>query len=151
MRLAFNGEARFADFGPGYELYLKRERKGQPVDEKTYRRVLKAFCKRLADRLEEHGMVDLPCGLGTIAASTITRKAMDRNGKFDGYGKYDRETGLRDGKLKTFGIVYLAGRGKGCLRSYGFVANRRLFQRVKEKSEEYGCPWTLMDFNDSMV
>lgn len=151
MKLAFSGEARFADFQPAYELYLRRERKGSPVDEPTYRRVLKAYCKRLAERLEEQGMVDLPCGLGTIAAASITKKAMYRDGKFDGYGAMDWKTGRRDGKLKAFGLVFLAGRGKGSLRSFGFVANRRLFQRMKSKSEEYGCPWTTIEFNDRMI
>lgn len=151
MKLAFSGEARFADFGPGYELYLKRERKGQPVNEKTYRRILKSFCRKLVERLEENGMVDLPCGLGTIAAATITRKAIYWKNQFKGYGKMDWRTGCRDGKLKTFGMVFLAGREKGSLRSFGFVANRRLFQRMRDKSEEYGCPWTTIEFKDSMI
>ena len=84
MKLAFNNEAKYTDFAPGYELYLRRNRTGNPVDEATYRRVLKAYCKMMAERLQNDGIVDLPCGLGSICAALIRKKAQYRNGKFDG-------------------------------------------------------------------
>ncbi len=151
MKLAFSGEARHADMGPAYQLYRRRERKGQPLDEKTYRRVLKAYCKMLAERLRNEGMIDLPCGLGLIAAATITRKAQYYGRTFAGYGAMNWKTGKRDGRLKTFGMVYLPSHDKGSLRCYGFVANRKLFQVMREINNDYGCPWTPMDFNDDMI
>ncbi len=151
MKLAFSNEAKYTDFTPGYELYLKRNRTGNPVDEATYRRVLKAYCKMMAERLQNDGIVDLPCGLGSICAALIRKKAQYRNGKFDGYGAMDWKTGKRDGKLKAFGLVFLPKHEKGSLRSYGFVGNRKLFQRMKEMYSGYECPWTLIEFNDEMI
>ena len=150
MRLAFDNEAHYADLGPGYELYLKRTKK-EPVDEKTYRRVVKTCCRKLADKLVEDGMVDLPCRLGSIAAATLTRRPQYRGKTFIGYGKKDYTTGLYDGTLKAFGIVFLPRRGRNNnLRCYGFVANRRLFKRVKERYDN-DRPWVPVTFDDTMI
>lgn len=152
MRLAFNKQGKYTDFKEGYELYVKRSRLGNFMDEKTYRKVVKAYCRMMADRIYEEGMVDLPGGLGSIMAATITRKPQYRGDKFIGYGKYDYEKGHFDGKLKTFGMVFLPRRQRTQnLRCYGFVANRRLFQKVKEKAIGFGCNWRPIEFNDDMV
>jgi len=152
MKLAFSGQGRYADFKEGYELYVKRSRLGNLMDEKTYRRVVKAYCRMLADKLYEDGMIDLPGGLGSIATATLTRKAQYRGDKCIGYGKMDWTKGRYDGKLKTFGLVFLPRRERTQnLRSYGFVANRRLFQKVKQKAIGYGCNWRPIEFNDEMV
>ena len=150
MRLAFSGKGRYTDFSDAYSLYLKRSKTGNVMDEKMYRRVIKDYCHALADRLLRDGMADVP-GLGTITAATITRKAQYRGDKYIGYGGIDRTTGRFDGKLKTFGIVFLPQRGrKQNLRCYGFVANRRLFRKMKEKHEN-GSGWALIDFKDEMI
>lgn len=152
MKLAFNGQGRYTDFDEGYRLYVKRSKKGEYVDGKTYNRIIRQYCKLLSDKLFEEGIVDLPEGMGSIAAAILTRKPQFRGKTFVGYGKMDWQTGHYDGKLKTFGIVYLPRHDKNPnLRSFGFVANRRLFQKVKERYEGYDCPWRPIEFNDEMI
>lgn len=145
MKLAFSGQARYTDFSDGYSLYMKRSKKGDVMDEAMYHRVIKEYCSALADRLGKDGMVDLP-HLGTIAAARLTRKAQYRGDKFIGYGAIDWNTGKYDGKLKTFGLVFLPViKQKQNLRSYGFVANRKLFKKIKAGS------YALLDYNDEMI
>ena len=151
MRLAFDNQAHYTDFSAAYQLYLNRCRDGNPVDEKTYRRVLKAYCKMMAERLEEDGMVDLPNELGMLSVANIRRRGRWADGKFVGYGGYDWKNNAPYNDLKTFGIVYLPKHGKGNLRCYGFVANRKLFQRMKEKYVSGASNWALMEFNDEMI
>ncbi len=152
MKLAFSGEARYPDFEDAYELYLRRSRTRECVDEKTYNRVVKEYCKSLAERIEKEGFADLPCGLGTVAAVIMERKPQYRGKKFVGYGRYDWKTGTRDGKLETFGIVFLPSHGRNQnLRCYGFVANRRLFKRMKESYDTGMSVWYPMRFNDEMI
>lgn len=152
MRLAFSGQARYAEFDEGYALYVKRSRLGQSVDKATYRRIVKAYCRMLADDLYEKGMVDLPGKIGSIAAATITRKPQYMGDKFIGYGKKDWKTGHYDGKLKAFGLVFLPRRGKNAnLRSYGFVANRKLFKKMSSRFHGYECPWKTIEYKDEMV
>ena len=152
MKLAFNGQGRYSDFSNGYDLYTKRSREGRSVDYSTYKRIVKRYCRLLAERLYEEGMIDLPCGMGSIVPATITRKPQYRGKKFIGYGKMDWDKGHYDGKLKTFGMVYLPRRGKNAnLRSFGYVANRRLFKRMKEGYESGTRNWEPIVFNDGMV
>lgn len=152
MRLAFTGEGRYAEFEKSYDEYVKRSKKGDYVDFKTYKRLVKGYCKRLVKRLIEEGMVDLPCDMGSIAAATLTRKLQYRGKKVVGYGKMDWKKGHYDGKLKAFGMVYLPRRGKNAnMRSYGFVANRRLFQKMKNIHESGESNWTPIEFNEGMV
>lgn len=152
MKLAFSGSARYAEMKEGYELYVRRSKLGNTVDEKTYNRIVKAYCRMLADKLFEDGMVDLPGELGTITAATITRKPQYRGKKFIGYGKMDWKRGHYDGRLKAFGIVFLPRRERTQnLRSYGFVANRRLFKRMKDSYDKGLCGWKPVVFNDDMV
>lgn len=152
MKLAFNGEAKYPDFRDGYELYKSRTRSRECLNQKTYNRVVREYCKRLAARLEEEGMVDLPKGLGSIAAVTLERKPQFRGDKFVGYGTMDWKKGHYDGSPQAFGIAFLPDRRKSQnLRCYGFVANRRLFQRMKERSSSFDCPWVPLELNDEMI
>lgn len=152
MKLAFSGQGRYADFDEGYALYVKRSKLGNYVDEATYRRIVKAYCKMLSDKLYDEGMIDLPSDLGSVAAATITKKPQYRGNKFIGYGKKDWKTGHYDGKLKSFGMVFLPRRGKNAnLRSYGFVANRKLFKKMSTRFHGYDSPWRTIEFNDEMV
>ena len=142
----------YPDLSEGYALYVRRCKGRTPISHGEYCRAVKAYCRMLARRLESEGAVDLPKGLGTVAAARITRKPQYRGKTFIGYGKMDWTTGRYDGKLKTFGMVYLPKHGKnGNLRSLGFVANRRLFKRMKSKYESEDCTWILLDFNDGMI
>lgn len=152
MKLLFNGKEHYTDFDRGYDVYRARTKSRVVISNVMYRRIVRMYCRMLAGRLEEDGIVDLPCDLGTLSASVITRKAQYRGKKFIGYGGYDRNTGILDGKLKTFGIVFMPKHTrKGSLRCYGFVANRRLFRRMKDLYGRFECPWTAIDFYDEMI
>ena len=153
MKLAFSGEGRYVDFSDGYRLYCNRRRHKEAVDEKTYRRIIRLYCKYLSERLCREGMVDLPTGIGSIAAITITRKPQYRGKQFVGYGKKDWEDrGQYDGKLKTFGLTFLPKRDRTQnLRCYGFVGNRELFKRIKKGYLSGECNWIPLGFKDEMI
>lgn len=152
MKLAFSGEARYPDFKDGYELYKKGTRSRECMDFQTYKRVVRRYCSGLGDKLLTNGFVDFPLQIGSIAAAIFTRKAKYRDGKFAGFGKYDPKLGHYDGSLKAFGLVFLPNRKKdNNLRCYGFVANRKLFKKMKEIYDDYDCPWTPIEFRDEMV
>lgn len=151
MRLLFNGEGRYPDFDDGYQLYVNRSRGGPVMDRRTYARVVRSYCKALAERLCEDGAVTLPCGLGIISAAMFRRKARYKDGKFAGFGAMDWKTGHRDGSIKAFGLAYLPRQDKKQnLRCYGFVGNRRLFQRMKEIYETT-WQWTPIEFRDELI
>lgn len=153
MKLAFSGQGRYTDFEDGYRLYLNRSRNSECVDQKTYNRIIRKYCKLLVDRLKRYGVVDLPNNIGIIAAAIIKRKPQYRGKKFIGYGKKDWASGNYDGTLKTFGIVFLPklDKKRNCFRSYGFVANRRLFKALKGVYEGDHCDWSPIAFNDEMI
>ena len=152
MRLAFTNNGKYTDFEEGYNLYVKRSRTDVGISEETYRRIIRKYCSLLADRLYEEGFVNLPGQLGAIAVSTITRRPLYMGKKFIGYGSYDWKKREYDGKLKTIGLVYLPRRNKlKNLRCYGFVANRRLFHRIKKGYEDCSSPWVPIEFNDDMI
>jgi len=153
MKLAFSGEGRYTDFEDGYRMYVNRSRKGESVDRKTYNRIIRLYCSSLADRLEENGIIDLPNDMGMIAAAVLKRKPQYRGKKFVGYGKMDWKKKMYDGTLRAFGIVFLPKMGKkrNNLRCYGFVANRRLFQRMKKTYENFDCDWSPIAFEEEMI
>lgn len=152
MKLAFSGEARYADFNDGYALYVKRAKTDDYMDLSSYKKVIRSYCKALAERLCDEGMIDFPCGVGSIFAVEITRRPQYRGKKFIGYGKMDWDKGCFDGSPKAFGLTFLPTiRRKNNLRCYGFVANRKLFKKVKEQSQSYFCQWRLLPFSDEMI
>ena len=152
MRLAFTCKGRYTDFSDGYDIYCKRARKKDILDVKTYNRIIRKYCEHLSDKLCIDGIIDLPCELGYIAAATLTRRPRYIGKTFIGYGKYDWKEKQYDGKLKTFGIVYLPQHGKNDnLRCYGFVANRRLFKKIKGMIDSGRTEWIPVEFNDSMI
>ena len=152
MKLAFSGQGRYPDYHKGYELYLKRAKTDGVIDEKSYNRVIRQYCKMLAEQLYEDGMVDLPGRLGMITTAIFTRKPQYRKGKFVGYGKYDWTKGHFDGSMKAFGITILHRHDKDQnLRCYGFVANRRLFQRIKEVFDNGDNDWAPVEFSNEMI
>lgn len=152
MKLAFSGQARYPDMTDGYELYVKRKRMKDPVDIHIYTAVVKEYCRLLAEDLEKDGLIDLPAGLGTIAAVRMKRKPQYRGKKFIGYGKMDWKRGHYDAELNAFGFAFLPRRDKNNnLRCYGFVANRQLFKRIKKKYDYGLCEWTPMEFGNEMI
>ena len=152
MKLAFSGEARYPNFTDGYRLYSKRVRKGSLVGFSAYCKVVRMYCASLAERLCKDGMVDLPAGLGMITVASFTRKPRYREGKFVGYGMYDWDTKKYNGNPKAFGLVYLPNRNRSeNLRCYGFVANRKLYKRMKSMYDNDYKSWTPLEFNDDMI
>lgn len=152
MKLAFSGQGRYPDFTKGYRLYCSRARKDDVVNEETYRKIVREYCKILSERLVNDGMIDFPGLLGSVAAIELKRRPQYRGKKYIGFGKMDWEKGHYDGTFKTFGIGFLPKRGKiENLRCYGFVANRRLFKQVKERGAEENCGWVPLAFNDKMI
>lgn len=152
MKLAFNRQGRYTDFSDGYALYQKRARGGKPVSLKDYVKIVKLYCKYAADQLLNDGIIDLPEQFGSIAAAILTRKAQFRGKKFIGYGKMDWTTGHYDGKLKAFGLVYLPRHDKNAnMRSFGFVANRRLFKKMKDIFQGDECDWSPLAFSEDLI
>lgn len=152
MKLAFSGQARYPDMTDGYKLYVRRTRKREPVDLDTYTAVVKDYCSLLAEDLKKDGMVDLPCGLGSVAAVIIRRRPQFRGKKFVGYGNYDWKEGHYNGEPEAFGLAFLPSRDRTHnLRCYGFVANRRLFKKMKELYRSYDCPWVPMEYGKEMI
>lgn len=151
MKLAFSGEARYPDFESGYELYKSRNRSRIPVDFKTYRNIIREYCKLLQKDLLENGIVDLP-SIGSLYASIFTRRPQYRGKKFIGYGKMDWRKGHYDGEPTAFGISFLPNRNKTHnLRCFGFVANRQLFKKMKALFLSDDCPWVPMAFDNEMI
>ncbi len=152
MKLAFSGQARYPDMTEGYELYVRRTRVGNPVDLDTYTAVVKDYCSLLAGDLERNGITDLPCGLGSVAAVIMRRRPQYRGRKFVGYGSYDWKKGHYDGEPDAFGLAFLPKRDRTAnLRCYGFVANRRLFKKMKELYQSHDCPWVPMEYGKEMI
>lgn len=151
MKLAFNNKAHYTDFDAGYGLYVRRSRGGKCLSEEQYRKAIKMYCRYMAKSLCDEGAAELPCGLGMITAAIITRKPQYRGKKFVGYGKMDWQNGTYDGKLKAFGVVYLPRHEYANLRCFGYVANRRLFKKMKDIYTSYDCPWQPVEFKDEMI
>lgn len=152
MKLAFSMQAHYSDYTDGYARYKSATSPKRCVRERDYHSVVRAYCKMLADSLLSDGMVDLPCGMGSLAVANIRRKPQYRNKKFLGYGKWDWNTKSYDGQLKAFGIVFLPCRSTtNNLRSFGFVANTRLFRRIKAAWQNKEVTWVPVEFNGEMI
>lgn len=152
MRLAFSGQGRYPDYDEGYALYLKRNKGAHPLEKKDYKRVIRSYCKKIAKRLQNDGMADLPSRCGSLLAVEIKRKPQYRGKKFVGYGAMDWKKGHYDGKLRTFGIAYMPRRDVSQnMRALGFVANRRLFKNMKENYNTGKSMWGLTEFTEEMI
>lgn len=154
----FKGEARYPDLSNGYELYTHRSAttpKDRLLTEEQYNKVVKLFCKEYADRLEEEGMVDLPCEIGSVVAVEVTKRPT-----FDPcLGKYrtadnidwakTRQEGTivrKDGR-KTFGIAFVPRhtKGYGNFRCFGIRANKNLYKRMKKQYDSGTLEFYLPD------
>ena len=152
MKLAFHGQAKYTDFRDGYELYRSRTRSREVLSFRGYKRIVKRYCKLLAEHMLEDGSIDLPKGTGTISAAIFTRRPQYRGDKFIGYGKMDWNTGHYDGNLKAFGLAFLPDHSKNAnMRCFGFVANRGLFKKLKELFQADYRNWEPVQFNDRMI
>lgn len=151
MKLAFNGQARYPDMEAGYNLYVRRAKSRPCVDRRMYNKVVKEYCKILAERLLQNGIADLPL-LGSIVAASMYRKPQYRGKQYVGYGKMNWKTGEYDGDPKAFGLVFLPDRNRSNnLRCFGFVANRQLFKKVKAYRDSDDCSWKPMEFDDDLI
>lgn len=152
MRPAFYGKAGSTDMTCGYRCYSTRKKKHEPVSTVIYGRVVRAYCRRLAGKLEKDGMVQLPCGIGLLSAAFVRRKPRYRDGRFLGIGMYDPRTGKYDGTTEAFSIVLFPDiSGTQNLRCYGFVCNSRLFRRMKKAWTEGTCAWRPARYDDDMI
>ena len=152
MKLAFSGQSRFADYEEGYQLYLKRLRGRTPVDFTTYKRIVRAYCRMLAERLYDEGMADFPNGMGSVCTALLRRRPQYRGKTFIGLGKMDWEKGHYDGSYKAFGLVFMPNRNvSNNLRCYGFVGNRQLFKKLKAEYDNRECDWFPMEYKDEMI
>lgn len=152
MKLAFSGQARYPEMTDGFELYVRRSRKNECVDLHTYTTVVKEYCRMLAKELEANGMTDLPCGIGSVAAVIMRRRPQYRGKKFVGYGCYNWKNGHYDGDANAFGLAFLPSRSRtNNLRCYGFVANRKLFKKMKELYQSRDCAWVPMEYGKEMI
>lgn len=150
MKLAFSGYGRYAKYDDGYVLYCSRARSKDVVTKSQYMSIVKMYCKLIADEIEKTGFAELPY-IGNIMCAEIDRKPQYRGNKFIGYGKRDYSKGGEyDGSIKAFGVVYMPNRDATCnLRCLGFVANRRLFKKLKKHNTEN--EYMLVPFNDDMI
>jgi len=151
MKLAFSGKGRYPDFEKGYKLYVKRAKTDSVMSQQQYNRVIRAYCRALADELCETGMVELP-HLGNLTVSLFKRRPLYRGKKFIGYGKMNWETREYDGSSKSFGVAFLPRHDKNQnLRCYGFVANRVLYNKLREIYDKFDCPWVPLGFSNEMI
>ena len=154
----FKGEARYPDLESGYELYKRRSVKTDKenlLDQVTYNRIVKQYCKELAGRLLEEGVVDLPNDIGCVAAVEVTKRATydRRQKKYRSVGLVDwnatREAGeiVRKDGNKTLGFVFSPKRVKGHnnLRCFGIRANKALYKKVRAMYDEGDLPFYLAD------
>lgn len=151
MKLAFNGEARYPDYSGGYDLYIRRARSKECVDNDTYKRIIRSYCRLLSDRLYSDGLVDIP-ELGSVATALIDRKPHYRGKVFLGFGSMDWKTGKYNGEYQAFGVVFLPDRRMSSnLRSFGFVTNRNLFKRMKKKYLSGEYDWVPIYYTEEMI
>ena len=141
----FGKGTRQADFGPGYDRYLGRSRKSpqdRVLDKSAYRTVVMDYCKYLAKRLEGEGMIDLPCGIGSIVAVSIRRKPT--------YDKVRKAWRGTKGDKYTFGFIFSPRREEGNenFRCYGFRANAELYRRMRKMYDDNALPFYLNDIEN---
>lgn len=160
----FSGDARYPDLDAAYDLYLKRSAKtpvSRVLDKAQFNRIVKLFCKSKADELEKTGMIDLPCGLGMIAAVKVERKPTfdTRTGKYRTSSRVDWDETRRTGKISfmdsadTFGFVFVPKWKKGNenLRCVGIRANKELYRRMKDKYDNGTLDFFLPDAENFIV
>ena len=171
MGIVFKGKARYPSMSDGYALYLRRTKKPETeLDEKTYGKVIKAYCKTLAELLENDGIVDLPCKLGSIVVTRYKyRWKFTNDGKIHGRGKTDwaktRELWNNDPKAAEnkvrvmspdlYGtvIAYVPNHytANGNLRAVGFRANRELYRRIAESVKNGTNNYAVPDYDNFML
>lgn len=160
----FLGESRYPDLSKGYELYLHRSAKTPKeriLSLQQYNRIVKSYCKALADKLEDEGITDLPSNIGSIAAVNIRKKpTYDKTRK--AYRPADlidwdktRETGgiVRKDCRITFGFVFVPKRIKGHenFRCFGIRANKALYKRMKKHYDAGTFNFYLADLETYLV
>ena len=145
----FKGESRYPDLTGGYTLYVHRSAttpKERILTEEQYNKVVKAYCKSVAGVLEDEGIIDLPCGVGSVAAVDVTKKPLfdPSIGKYRPADNIDWEKTREEGRLirkdgrKTFGIAFIPKRldGYANFRCFGIRANKSLYKRLKKKYDK---------------
>lgn len=150
--------AKYPDLADGYRLYSNRSMttpRYRLLGEREYSRVVKKYCRQMAVVLEEEGSVNLPCGLGMVAAVNIRKRPVydSREGKYRPARNIDWGLTMQSGQMtykdgtNTFGFVYVPKimKSRGVLRCLGFVANRLLYRRMRKMYDEGTLPFYLAD------
>ena len=138
----FNGKAHHPNFDAGYRRYLGRSKKtpdSRIFGKGEYVDVVRSYCQHLADMLESDGMIDLPCGIGSIVAVSIRRKPT--------YDKTRNAWRGTKGDKYTFDFIFSPRRESGYenFRCYGFRANRELYKKKKKKYDDGELSFYLND------
>ena len=154
----FKNKSRYPDLSSGYELYCNRSvktPKDRILDRVLYNRIVKAFCKELADELEKDGIVDLPSDIGSVIAVGITKKpSYDVSlKKYRSADNVDWDATRKNGTVvrkdgnKTFGFVFQSKRvkGHGNFRCFGIRANKALYKRMRKCYDEGTLNFSLTD------
>lgn len=138
----FNGKALKPNFRAGYERYLRRcvkTPKDRVLSFSQYVKSVRSYCKMLANRLEQEGTTDLPCGIGSVVAVSIRRKPI-----YDATAKKWRSK-TRDNGPYAFGFIFSPRRdiGNGNLRCYGIRVNAQLYTRMRKRFNDGTLPFHL--------
>lgn len=157
----FDNKARRPSYDGGYAKYVGRcatTSKDKVLDKSSFVKVINAYCKMLAERLESEGTIDLPSNMGSIVAVSIRRKPTydKRAGKWRLRHGVDWESYRKDGEVKykddryTFGFIYSPRREKGYenLRCYGIRLNSRLYARMRKQYDAGELPFHLSDIEN---
>lgn len=164
MRKLFNGEARYPDLDCSYDYYLSRRgesERSSTLSREDFNRVVKMYCKSLAEDLCSTGSIDLPCDMGMIAAVRVKRKPVfnTRTGKYTTGSSVDWDRTREEGKIvfgdgnDAFGFVFVPKWKKGNenLRCVGIRANKELYRKMKDMYNEGTLDFYLPDSDNFIV
>lgn len=154
----FVNKARYPDLTNGYLLYRNRSAmtpSDRVLTESQYNRIVKSYCKELANRIETEGIADLPSDIGAIVAVNIYKKPVydAREKKYRLARNIDWNATRENKKItykdspNTFGFVFAPKHIKknNILRCFGFVANKALYKRMRVKYNDGILPFYLAD------
>ena len=145
----FKDKAHTPNLDAGYSRYIGRcatSPKERIFSKGQYAKVVKDFCQMLSERLEREGMIDFPCGAGSVAAVQIKCKPIydKKHKRWISTAPVDWKKTDEVGKIVrksnpfVFGFTFLSRREKGLenFRCYGIRANRALYKKMKQQYDD---------------
>lgn len=152
----FDKKARIPDLRSGYERYVGRcanTKKENILDYSTYRKIVDDYCGMLAQRLEQEGTIDLPCGIGSIVAVAMRRRPTydKKANRWRSSQAVNWKATKREGTVvyhntpNTFGFILSPRREKGYenFRCYGIRVNAKLYARMRKQYDDGMLPFHL--------